>query len=112
MARLVAGIRARVDDMVTVRGVNGYPTAIESIVRQFDAVSEFRATVSRTGALAVLSVEIECAPGVGEPESLGTLLAEALTQALGLAVPVSVADAGALPRFEMKSQRFVVTQGD
>lgn len=109
MARLAGGILARVDDMVTVRGVNIYPAAIESIVRQFDAVSEFRATVSRTGSLASLSVDIECARGVRNAQSLGAQVEEALKQSLGLAVPVSVADAGTLPRFEMKSKRFVVT---
>jgi phenylacetate-CoA ligase len=111
-ARLAGGIRARVDDMVTVRGVNVYPAAIESIVRQFDAVNEFRATVTQTETLASLTVEIECQAAVPRQESVAERVAEALTQSLGLKVPVTLAAAGALPRFEMKAKRFVVERRD
>jgi phenylacetate-CoA ligase len=107
-ARLVGGIRARVDDMVTVRGVNVYPSAVEAIVRGVDAVAEFRATVTCTATLASLAVEIECAPGVPRQESVAARVADALRQGLGLAVPVTLVAAGTLPRFEMKSKRFVV----
>jgi len=50
-ARLEGGILARADDMVNVRGVNVYPAAIESVVRGFPEVAEFRATVAQAGAL-------------------------------------------------------------
>ena len=46
-ARLEGGILSRVDDMVNVRGVNVYPSAVEAIVRRFDEVAEYRATVAR-----------------------------------------------------------------
>ena len=61
-ARLEGGIIARTDDMVNIRGVNVYPTAIESIVRRFDEVVEFRSTVSQAGAMRSLAIEIELAP--------------------------------------------------
>ena len=50
-ARLDGGIRTRSDDMVNVRGVNVYPAAIESVVREFPDVVEFKAVVTRAGAL-------------------------------------------------------------
>ena len=46
-ARLDGGILTRVDDMVNVRGVNVYPTAVESVVRRFAEVTEYRATVGK-----------------------------------------------------------------
>ena len=42
-ARLDGGILTRSDDMVNVRGVNVYPAAIESVVREFPDVVEFKA---------------------------------------------------------------------
>ena len=48
--------------MVSVRGVNVYPSAVESVVRRFREVAEYRATVATRGSLRELSVEIELAP--------------------------------------------------
>src|SRR6266576_4011743 len=42
LLKLVGGIAGRVDDMVTVRGVNVFPSAIEAIVRRFTEVEEYR----------------------------------------------------------------------
>ena len=62
--RLEGGILARADDMVNVRGVNVYPSAVESVVRRFTEVREYRATVATDGSLRELSMEIELSPGV------------------------------------------------
>ncbi len=107
-ARLEGGIHARADDMINIRGVNVYPVGIESVVRHFGEVVEFRSTVSRTGALRALSLEIELTPEVGDQAAVAHRVASHLREALGLTVPVRVVAAGALPRFEMKSSRFVV----
>ena len=48
--------------MVSVRGVNVYPSAVEAIVRRFAEVAEYRATVAANGSLRELSLEIELAP--------------------------------------------------
>lgn len=110
-ARLTGGILARADDMVTVRGVNVYPAAIEAVLRQVPGIAEFRSTVSRAGAMRALSIDIELEPGAGDRTSIPARAAAALRQALGLTVPVHVVDAGSLPRFEMKARRFVVDDG-
>ena len=107
-ARLVGGILARTDDMVNIRGVNVYPTAIESIVRCFPEVVEFRSTVSQTGALRRLSLEIEINAAGDTAAGLSAELGRRLRDALGLNVPVHLAPAGSLPRFEMKARRFIV----
>src|SRR6059058_5995896 len=39
--KVVGGIRGRVDDMFTVRGVNLYPSQVEDIVRRRPGVAEF-----------------------------------------------------------------------
>ncbi len=107
-ARIEGGVLARSDDMVNVRGVNVYPAAIESVVRDVPAVTEFRATVSRDGAMRSLSLEVEVAPGADDPGDVAQIVSQGLRRALGLSVPVHLVGAGTLPRFEMKARRFVV----
>ena len=107
-ARLKGGILARADDMINIRGVNVYPASIESVVRGFGEVVEFRSTVSRHGAMRALDVDIELAPTVMDGAVVAARVSQHLREALGLTVPVHVAAAGSLPRFEMKARRFVV----
>jgi phenylacetate-CoA ligase len=108
-ARLEGGIMARTDDMVNIRGVNVYPTTIESVVRGFGAITEFRSTVSRAGALRSLSLEIEMAPTADAAATTRNVV-QLLRDALGLTVAVHVVAPGTLPRFEMKARRFVVEE--
>ena len=107
-ARLEGGVLARTDDMINIRGVNVYPTSIESVVRHFPEVVEFRTTVSRSGVMPSLAVEIELAPHAGDSSALQAKVSQRLREALGLSVRVQVAGTGTLPRFEMKARRFVV----
>jgi phenylacetate-CoA ligase len=107
-ARLEGGIIARTDDMVNIRGVNVYPAAIESVLRRFAEVVEFRSTVSRSGALRSLGVEVELTPSVADPHVTATSVTQRLREALGLTVPIQIVAPGTLPRFEMKARRFIV----
>ena len=107
-ARLEGGILSRADDMVAVRGVNVYPAAIEAVVRSFATVVEFRSTVSRSGAMRSLSVDIEVGGSASDRAATATQLSHELRDALGLTVPVHVVDSGTLPRYEMKARRFIV----
>ncbi len=68
-ARLEGGILARADDMVNVRGVNVFPAAIESVVRRFAEIREFRSTVTHQNAMRALSLEIELLPASAERAS-------------------------------------------
>ena len=111
-AHLEGGVLSRVDDMVNVRGVNVYPAAVEAVVRQFDEVAEYRATIANTGSLRELTVEIELLAGTDGASSVSTRLADALRDALGLRVPLKVVDAGTLPRFELKARRFVIVDAE
>jgi phenylacetate-CoA ligase len=108
LARIEGGILARVDDMVNVRGVNVYPSAVESVVRRFAEVVEYRATVATAGPLRELALEIELAAGVDSGSSVAARVASALRESLGLTVPLRVVDAGTLPRFDLKARRFIV----
>ena len=109
-ARLEGGVLARTDDMINIRGVNVYPAAIESVVRRFAEVVEFRSTVSGTGSLRSLLVEVEARPEPADGSEVVGKVSHQLRVALGLTVPVHLVAPGTLPRFEMKARRFIVEE--
>ncbi len=98
---LTGGILGRVDDMVVVRGVNIYPSAVEQIVRGLDGIGEYRVTLDTGGAMSELAVEAETTPAVADE------LARRLHQALSLRVPVAAVADGSLPRSELKARRWI-----
>lgn len=98
--RFPGGILGRVDDMVIVRGVNVYPSALDEIVRSIPDVGEYRATLDTRGALMELGLEVEA------PESAAAELSRRIHRSLSLRVPVQVVSAGTLPRFELKARRW------
>ncbi len=101
-ARLEGGILGRLDDMLIVRGVNVFPSAIEAIVRRFP-VEEFRIEVFREGELDEVRLLLEVEGGAA-----GALrVQEALRAGLGLRLDVAHVAAGSLPRFELKARRVV-----
>jgi phenylacetate-CoA ligase len=104
-ARFDGGLLGRSDDMVTIRGVNVYPTAIENLIRQFSAVDEFQVTVKTLQEMRHLEVQIEVISG-HNPESVRTEVEQAIYSSLSLRPTVTVAEPGALARFEMKARRF------
>lgn len=108
---LAGGILGRTDDMVVIRGVNVFPAAVEEVIRETGGVAEFRAEVQSSGALLELKVTIEPDAGVGsaEAEVLARRLESAFQTRLALRIPVTVAEAGSLPRFEMKARRWIQT---
>src|SRR5947209_6494213 len=103
---LEGGILGRSDDMVVVRGVNLYPSAVEQVVRASGGVAEFRVEVYHERSLTEVSIQIE--PSAGEdPAALSHRVAAALHYAFGLRVDVSAVPAGTLPRFELKAKRWI-----
>jgi phenylacetate-CoA ligase len=98
---LDGGVLGRADDMMIVRGVNIYPSAIEQILHGFPEVVEYRLTARKHGALDELVVEVE--DRLEQPARI----AEELRIRLGLNVEVQAVPATSLPRFEGKGRRFV-----
>lgn len=97
---LAGGILGRVDDMVIIRGVNVYPTAVEELIRSVPDAGEYRVTHDLRGTLAELHIEVESSPRSAE------LLADRLHESLALRIPVTSVPQGTLPRFEHKARRW------
>jgi phenylacetate-CoA ligase len=100
--RLIGGIAGRLDDMITIRGVNVFPSAIEGTLRRFEEVIEFRIEVSRVQSLDEIAVSVEVASDLILPR-----IKRELANTFGLRIPVRAAAPDSLPRFELKARRLI-----
>jgi len=102
---LMGGIQARTDDMMTIRGVNVYPTALEAILRGFVEVEEFAGEVSTPAGLDELSLKVELKPEA-DTLKLKAVVENELRRCLGLRIEVEMVPPKSLPRYELKARRF------
>ena len=109
-ARLEGGILGRVDDMLVVRGINVFPSALEGIVRRFALVDEFQIEVFRRGVLDEVRLLLEIDGDGRSAESVQETvdgIAGALRRDLGIRIEVAAVPARSLPRYELKARRVV-----
>ena len=109
-SHLRGGVLARADDMIIVRGVNVYPSAIENLVRAFPEIGEFRVTIEKSNEMTELDIEIEL--GSEAATSVASALAEHVHGRLSLRPRVAIVEHGTLPRFELKAKRFRIARQD
>ena len=98
---LPGGVLGRADDMLIVRGVNIYPSALANILHRFPDVTEYRVIVTKNGPLDEITLQVEC------PAALISTIQEEMRVALNLRVPIEPVESGTLPRFELKAKRVV-----
>ncbi len=106
---LTGGILGRADDMLIVRGVNIFPSAVEDIMRGFAEIVEYQVTVDQPNGLPELSLLVELNADCPDAKTIVHRIQTSLHSAFNLRVPVSLAPAGSLPRFEMKASRWIVS---
>ncbi len=94
------GILGRSDDMVVVRGMNVFPSAIEQILRESTSLGEFRITFYSDQAMDEVKVEAELANSA-DARRIQTLL----RQRLGLRVRIVPVKPGLLPAHTHKARR-------
>ena len=104
-ARFEGGVIGRADDMVVVRGVNIFPSAVENLVRQCESVEEFRITVTTDREMGNLAIELELSKNAN-PESARKTVDQTIQNGLSLRPEITLVPSGSLPRFEMKAKRF------
>lgn len=108
--------QGRTDDMLIIRGVNVFPSQVESVLLGFDFITpNYQITVSREGALDSVSIDVEMAEGVAfdtvrEVESRARMLRSAIEQVLNIAATVRLVPPGTLARSEGKAMRVVDTR--
>jgi phenylacetate-CoA ligase len=102
------GIRGRWDDMKLIRGTNVYPRAVESLVREHDAIDEFQIYIWRRDDIRdEITIRVELKPGRESewPELEQALLFELAEAHEGLHFLIELMEPGTLPRFELKARR-------
>ncbi len=101
---LEGGVLSRVDDMVVVRGVNIYPSAIEAVARHFPEIIEFMVQQKKVDAMDEIELLIEL-DGNFSKTFLKRLEAR-LRDTFSLRIPVILVESGSLPRHEFKAKRW------
>lgn len=102
---LNGGVLGRVDDMIVIRGVNVFPSAIENVMREFPQVEEFRIETFEKESLRQLKVILDPnskQAAAGLEERVG----QRLRERIGLRSQIELVAPGTLPRFELKAKRF------
>jgi phenylacetate-CoA ligase len=111
--RLPNGIFGRIDDMITIRGENVYPSEIDAVLNQLaNYGGEHRIIITREATMDELLVRVEAAAGVFErdahaAEAMGAEARQRLHKVLGLRAVVEVVPPGTFPRTDFKARRVV-----
>jgi phenylacetate-CoA ligase len=107
--RLPLGIYGRVDDMVTVRGENVYPSAVENVVRGHgELTGEFRMVVTRERVMDELTVLVEYAAHASHQlAAVQSRLEDDLVATLGIRANVELKAPGELERTQFKARRVI-----
>jgi phenylacetate-CoA ligase len=104
---LKGGVLGRADDMVVIRGVNVFPSAVEDVLRGFGEIEEFRVEIFEHGAMRGIRLVLEAVST--EDASLRDRVARRMRERIGLRPQVDLVAPGTLPRFDLKARRFVRT---
>jgi phenylacetate-CoA ligase len=105
LARIKGGVLGRADDMMSVRGVNVYPSAIDDLIRAVPSIVEYEVEIRWVSEMDDLLLKIETDERRPFAEVERAILAAFRAQ-LNIRVSVAQAAAGSLPRYEFKARRY------
>ncbi|HWP98541.1 MAG TPA: phenylacetate--CoA ligase [Syntrophomonadaceae bacterium] len=106
-------ILGRSDDMLIIRGVNVFPSMVESILLQIPGIEpQYQLTVDRKNNLDRLEVHVEVSENVFSDEvrkleELEARISRELNSGLGIAVKVRLVEPQSIERSEGKAKRII-----
>lgn len=109
----IARLLGRSDDMLTIRGINVFPSQIEHVLKNIPEVGDqFMVYIDRVNYLDEMLIEVEMNKNVfsGELADLSKLqrkIIKALQDTLTLRANVELVEPNSLPRFEGKAKRVI-----
>ncbi len=112
-ARLTGGVRGRADDMLVVRGVNVFPSAVEQLVRATPGLGdEYQLVINASvhdaaGFMKSIHVRVEQLDASAGTVQLAAQLAQEIKQRLQVGAHVEVLPQGTLARSTHKAKRVV-----
>jgi phenylacetate-CoA ligase len=111
--RRIARIGRRSDDMLIVRGVNVFPSQIETALLQTEGtLPHYQIILTRVQGLDQLEVQVEVTPHmfndkIGALQELHNKLQSSLDRVLGIRVRVALVEAHTIERSEGKAKRVI-----
>jgi phenylacetate-CoA ligase len=106
-------IRGRVDDMVKIRGINVFPSQVESVLMQIPELGDnYQLIIDREHELDRMTVKVEVTEETyrvarSDLTPIRHRVDRALRNALNLSVDVELVEPGSMPRSEGKAKRVV-----
>ncbi|MGZ4913160.1 MAG: phenylacetate--CoA ligase family protein [Halobacteriota archaeon] len=106
-------IQGRVDDMIVVRGINVFPSQIESVLMQIAEVGDhFQIVVDREGPMDVMTVKVEVTEStlsdrIGTLMKLEERIAKQLRDVLMVNAKIELVEQGTLPRSSGKAKKVI-----
>jgi phenylacetate-CoA ligase len=107
----MAKVTGRTDDMLIIRGVNVFPSQIESVLLEFAEVEpHYMIYVDRVDNLDIMTIEIEMSDAffsdeVKQIEKLEKKLNHEIASSLGVSAYVKLVEPNRIPRSEGKAKR-------
>jgi phenylacetate-CoA ligase len=103
-------VTGRDDDMLIIRGVNVYPSQVESVLVGFPGLApHYQIVLTREGALDAMTVEVEIAPGEASADAERARKAKEvihhIKSLIGVTCKVVVKAEGEVPRSQGKAVR-------
>lgn len=101
----------RTDDMLIIRGVNVFPSQVETVIAKFDELTmNYKLYVGRENNKDTFELAVELAEGlelqdIASVEALRTRVDHAMRDMLGIGCKIRFLNAGTLPRSEGKAVR-------
>ncbi len=111
--RRIERIKGRSDDMLIIRGVNIFPSQIESLLMDTEGVEpHYQIVVDRVDNLDVLEVRVEVSEDIFSDEikqlqNLQHRIEKDIKDLYGISVKVKLAEPKSLERFEGKAKRVI-----
>jgi phenylacetate-CoA ligase len=109
----IARFTGRTDDMLVIRGVNIFPSQVESVLLSIgNTEPHYLLIVDRKGSLDVLEVWVEVSDKlfsdkISNMEQLEKIVRQEIDAILGIAVDVKFVEPKTIPRSEGKAQRVI-----
>ncbi|BBX65337.1 phenylacetate-coenzyme A ligase [Mycobacterium saskatchewanense] len=99
-------VLGRTDFMVTIRGVNVFPTAVENLIGEIAGFSgHYELHISRREGMDRMLIKVESAFDDADRDFLNHRLAAHVYTHLGVNLEVEVLAPGTLPRYQLKTKR-------
>ena len=111
-------VMGRTDDMLIIKGVNVFPSQIESVLIGMEGVGpHYQLVVTKRNFLDQLEVKVELLPTApldryGELEAIQRRVHDRLKSVLGLETKVTLVEPKSLERFQGKAKRILDLRGE